>query len=335
MNRENGILLLGIIIVVFVVIIFILRKTHIEPMDKREETEADCTFVSSRGILKSCTFHSPEPKSSDSYDTRYLTDMLNGDKMFDGMSIYVCSDLLSYFVDKVLPYLKNSFVLVSGDSDMTIPNDALNESQIDILLNHELLIRWYAQNSVRQEGKLFQMPIGLDYHTVSEDPNHKWLLPGEKSLPREQEDTLNQIIKESQPFYLRQPKIYVNYTVANDRFGQREESLNKVPKQLIEQNDTFTPRTKNWKLMTQYAFVLSPFGVGMDCHRTWEALCLGCIPIVCAPDFKPLFEGLPVLNVNKWQDINETLLINTIKKFKGKNLDKTLLKYWVEKINEV
>jgi hypothetical protein len=48
-----------------------------------------------------------------------------------------------------------------------------------------------------------------------------------------------------------------------------------------------------------------------------------------------LFEGLPVLNVNKWQDINETLLINTIKKFKGKNLDKTLLKYWVEKINEV
>jgi hypothetical protein len=29
-----------------------------------------------------------------------------------------------------------------------------------------------------------------------------------------------------------------------------------------------------------YAFVASPYGGGPDCHRTWEALILGCIPIV-------------------------------------------------------
>lgn len=103
----------------------------------------------------------------------------------------------------------------------------------------------------------------------------------------------------------------------------------------MEYNDVFTPRTENWKLMSQYAFVLSPFGIGMDCHRTWKALCLGCIPIVCAPNFKPLFEGLPVLNVKRWEDITETLLINTIKDFKKKDFqyNKLKLEYWVNKFN--
>ena len=42
--------------------------------------------------------------------------------------------------------------------------------------------------------------------------------------------------------------------------------------------------------MIKYTFILSPAGIGLDCHRTWEALCLGCIPIVCIPEFKNLFE---------------------------------------------
>jgi acetolactate synthase-1/2/3 large subunit len=44
----------------------------------------------------------------------------------------------------------------------------------------------------------------------------------------------------------------------------------------------------------------------------------GCIPIVRAPNFKTLFENLPVLNVNQWSDVNEELLYNTIEKFKKK-----------------
>ena len=86
--------------------------------------------------------------------------------------------------------------------------------------------------------------------------------------------------------------------------------------------------------MSKYAFVLSPFGNGMDCHRTWEALCLGCIPIVCAPNFTKLFEELPVLNVNDWREVTEELLASTIIKFKNStfNLDKLLLSNWVKQI---
>ena len=59
--------------------------------------ENNCYFVSSRGILKSCDIHSISPKSSCNNDYTYLFEMIKNNKIFDGMSIYVCSDLLKFF----------------------------------------------------------------------------------------------------------------------------------------------------------------------------------------------------------------------------------------------
>jgi hypothetical protein len=89
--------------------------------------------------------------------------------------------------------------------------------------------------------------------------------------------------------------------------------------------------------MIQYAFVLSPFGIGMDCHRTWEALCLGCIPIVCAPHFNNLFEDLPVLIVSNWSEITQDLLQDTLNKFSNKSFkyEKLSLQYWQNKIRNI
>ena len=136
----------------------------------------------------------------------------------------------------------------------------------------------------------------------------------------------------SKRFDERIVKIYVNFSSSNDRFGQRAQSLKKIPNDLLAMHNNFIPRTDNWKNMTNYTFVLSPFGNGMDCHRTWEALCLGCIPIVFAPNFKSLFEGLPVLNVDSWSSISKELLEETVKKFKQKfeeiHYEKLTLGYW-------
>ena len=63
--------------------------------------EDECYFVCSRGILKSCTIHSENPKSSCNNDNTYLINMLNSYKMKNSMSIYVCSDLLKYFVKNI------------------------------------------------------------------------------------------------------------------------------------------------------------------------------------------------------------------------------------------
>jgi hypothetical protein len=295
-----------------------------------------CHFVNSRGILKSCDFHSSDPKSSCNDDKGYLLEMLN--RMFDGMSIYVCSDLLKFFVTDILSKINKKFVLVSGDSDLCVPKEILSLRETHMLLNSPYLIKWFLQNTqIQNNSKMVQMPIGLDYHTISNNPDHSWKIPNESHLPGAQELILVNIKEKSQPYYDRIPKIYVNFSKTNDRFKDRVNSLNGIPNKLMIFNETFTKRTINWNLMSKYAFVLSPFGNGMDCHRTWEALCLGCIPIVCAPNFTKLFEELPVLNVNDWKEVTEELLKATIIKFKNStfNLDKLLLSSWVNQIKNM
>ena len=61
-------------------------------------SEANCDFICSRGILKSCTFHSPNPRSSCNNDFNYLGNMIRDEKMYDKMSIYVCSDYQKFVI---------------------------------------------------------------------------------------------------------------------------------------------------------------------------------------------------------------------------------------------
>jgi hypothetical protein len=81
---------------------------------------------------------------------------------------------------------------------------------------------------------------------------------------------------------------------------------------------------------------LSPPGGGLDCHRTWEALILGCIPIVKRFNIplENVYADLPVLIVDDWEDVTEELLVSTIKDFNSRTFDynKLTLKYWVDLI---
>jgi len=252
------------------------------------------------------------------------------------MSIYVCSHLLKYFVINILPRINNQFTIVSGDSDLCVPKDILTLRQTSRLVDSPLLIKWFVQNTrIQHHSRIVQLPIGVDYHTISNNPSSSLKLPDESHLPRFQEATLITIKNNSKPFYDRIIKIYVNFTIQNDFFGDRQKALEIIPSNLLEINQSFTPRTINWKNLVKYTFVLSPFGCGMDCHRTWETLCLGSIPIVRAPNFQQLFSDLPVLIVNEWSEVTQDLLDKTIETFKTMefNYDKLTLQYWVKQIN--
>ena len=179
--------------------------------------------------------------------------------------------------------------------------------------------------------KLRQFPIGMDYHTIRANPRHPWVATGggsrEGNTPVEQEHILIREIREvMKPFHHRKIRIYSNVMLCPDRFNDRMGAIREIPAELIFQQTTFIPRTQTWRNMTEFAFVLSPFGNGMDCHRTWEALLCGCIPIVRSSVFNELFEGLPVLIVENWSDISLQLLVTTLADFKDKH-DKNELKY--------
>jgi hypothetical protein len=298
--------------------------------------ENECMYISTRGIAKSCIYY-PNIINSDTTDNiSYLTNLIkNKNKMFDNMSIYVISNSLSFFVRKILPSINKKFILVSGSSIKTCPIEVLNKQDFFTLINNKYLIHWCSQNNtIKYFEKIIQIPLGLDYHSILNNPNHKWRNNDEGYLPIEQEKILINIKNNSKPFYERINKIYVNYEINADRFKQRKDSLKKISDRLIIKNLNKLKRTQTWINTTKYAFVLSPYGQGMDCHRTWEALILGSIPIIKSKEFIKMFEDLPVLNVDDWCDVTQELLDNTIDIFKNKtfNYDKLTLEYWKQKI---
>lgn len=304
-----------------------IEHTSIEVKDMNESNN---TFVSSRGILKSCDYHSTKPQSGVHASDQYPH--YNVLKMMNVPIIYICGSAIPHFINVLLPLLKAPFILVSGDCTETIPHDILNDIQFEKFINNPSLIHWFSQNMVIKHPKMTSIPLGLDYHTMT--TKTVW---GPITSTHIQEENLNKIIETSNHFSKRQIKCYSNYHFQmKTRHGyDRKDALKYVPKELVYYEQKRIPRIASWTKQKDFAFVISPHGNGYDCHRTWEALILGCIPIVKKSGIDVLYEDLPVLIVEKWEDVTLELLEKTIDNFKDKSFqyEKLTLHFWMKKIH--
>ena len=223
-------------------------------------------------------------------------------------------------------------------SDGTVPDD--NIEKTNEILSSPNLIHWYAQNLIKHDNqKLSSIPIGIDYHTIDQHKSgYEWW--GPKETPLQQEKLLIELLTKANPLDKREIKLYCNfYNTVRGKYGEkdRKEALEQIPNNLFYIEKNSVPRKDSWTKMSSLAFVASPLGNGLDCHRTWEALALGCMPVVKKSNLDPLYKDLPVLIVNNWSDINIELLNKTISEFKNKtfNLEKLTYKYWIGKIKNL
>lgn len=289
------------------------------------EGEESRVYVNSRGIAKSCKHYNPNMKSSESRTPIDVNAIREND------SVYICADALEDFAANTLPALKTSIVLVSGDADKTIQ---LSDAYAQTIVNSQKITRWHAQNLVDAHPKLVQMPIGLDYHTLASNAGHFW---GAQQSPQAQEAAIV-ALHTAQPLRERLQRIYANFHFELER-GDRREAHRDIPSDLVDYQATKSDRATTHRNQVKYAFVASPFGVGLDCHRTWEALALGCIPIMKRSGLATLFEGMPVLIVDQWKDITPALLQSTQEAYAGLppswEHPKMRLDYWVRQINKV
>ena len=95
-------------------------------------------------------------------------------------------------------------------------------------------------------------------------------------------------------------------------------------------------RIELWREKTRYAFVVSPHGNGLDCHRTWESLVLGNIVIVKRSSIDALYDGLPVVIVDDWREITA----ENLKSWHGQHasafrspevMERLTNRYWIER----
>jgi hypothetical protein len=248
-----------------------------------------------------------------------------------GSIVYVCNSALRFFRDTILPTISVPFVLVSGDSDNEMPFDIFSQPDFESFIQDSRIFHWFCQNLMISHPKMTRMPIGLDYHTMSNvGARHPW---GEGKSPVDQEKELDQAIADAPPLNERHVYCYSNFhhtTFGIGSRGDRQEAIAKIPKELVFYDPVFTPRDVAWNHQSFFQFVLSPRGGGYDCHRTWEALLLGCIPVLKSSGLDPLFEGLPVLILKDWSDLTRELMNQTALQLSQASFqkEKLLLSYW-------
>lgn len=83
-------------------------------------------------------------------------------------------------------------------------------------------------------------------------------------------------------------------------------------------------------------FVASPPGYGLDCHRTWDAIYLGAVPIVLRGTLSPsLISRLPIWEVEDWEKPFNATTLQLQEKFlelKKTPTDAAFMRFWFAQI---
>lgn len=197
--------------------------------------------------------------------------------------IFLYTDWLKIFAEKVLPQIDYSFNLITHNADHGITEKYLN------ILNNSNLCKWYGMNCYIKHDKLQPIPIGI--------ANEKWA-HGDKNALLE---IINTPIKKTK-------LVYSNFNVTTNPY-MRENILNVLKTKAFIDIDTEIHQYKDYLAkLKSYKYVISPPGSGVDCHRIWEAIYLNVIPIVEKHAALDYFIDLPILFVDSFNEITEKLL---------------------------
>lgn len=198
---------------------------------------------------------------------------------------------LGVFIEEVLPIMTQPFTLVTSDGDNRVPGGVSNARK---LLDNPYLQRWFTQNydGTIVHGKLRPIPIGFDLHTHW---SGLWSTDVNKNLEHMKRMRLAMRLRKDEVLLDAMGMYKVRRDMDTAVGCVKHLHLGSLP---IDQL---------WNKYTVYRFGLSPHGNGLDCHRTWEMLFFGIIPIVKTSSLDSLYDELPVVILDDWDDICDSL----------------------------
>jgi hypothetical protein len=195
-----------------------------------------------------------------------------------------------FFVDKLLPTLKEDFVLVIGSEDSTFPSGdkecrkvymtAENKKKYSKLMENKYLKCCFVENLDRTDKDLYPLPLGV--------------LPyKDKIVPLGKVSFRNRSLKAM--------------CIHRERMGPQWKDRHKVTKKCKNEWKNFVDYKKNCdrpeflSLLKKYSFCVCVHGGGIDpSPKAWEALAMGCIPIIQHSTLDAAYSRFPVAFVDSW-----------------------------------
>jgi len=245
-----------------------------------------------------------------------LNKKLNPKNVKKGDTVFVKTDFLDVYFSKIHTKIQEPYILITHNSDFHIPGVFAD------YLEDPKMIAWCGQNvDYPEHPKLHPIPIGV--------ANRCWSHGNIDMI-----DSVRALASSLPKKYL----LYMNFAIGtypDER--KRVFCLFKNKKYCYHS----PPKKFNAYLqdLAKSKFVLCPRGNGLDCHRTWESLLMGAIPVVTSSSLDSMYENLPVLIVENWEDVNEKMLREHYQKFAAHkpfmDIEKMFINYWFSYIKSL
>jgi hypothetical protein len=232
-----------------------------------------------------------------------------------GDTVFIDYNCLEDFGKRILPTIEEKFILVTSNYGSGADNPM--PGPFAYLMENPKIATWLVQNIEREPSdKLLPIPIGI----------------ANKCWPHGDTELLDRFIPLSLSNKERPIFCYANYTVHANRENTTDH-FRKIGAHFARR-DTFEEYLQD---LSESLFVVSPPGNGVDCHRTWEALLMGCYPIVKSSYLNSLYEGLPVVIIEDWEEVTESFLKKKHEEFKSQtwSREKLYAPFWFQRIKNI
>ena len=217
---------------------------------------------------------------------------------------FVYTHLLDDFFRAIYPALRQAIVLITHNSDHGITE------QYRSYLDDPKIVGWYAQNVLIEHPKLRAIPIGI--------ANAQW--------PHGHLDTVKSVMDQG---IEKTKDVYMNFDASTNLAGRAkvQEILKDKPFITHGEKRNFEGYLQD---MAAHRFCVSPPGNGADCHRLWECLYLGVIPIVEKDVSNEQFKNLPIVRIERWEDLDEAFLEKQLARIESTDyaMDEISLGFW-------
>lgn len=206
---------------------------------------------------------------------------VRSERLRPGDVVFCESHLLEEFTESVVAKKPVPLVILAGNSDRNFDTDPIFKMRQDCGL------RIFAQNLTRDLDGYRPLPIGLENAWMANNGRRR---PFDhrvaEALPRRSR-ILSAFSPQTNPA-LRLTAIRALRTVTT-----------------VDEPGQLTPH-QHRRALRSYMFVASPPGNGEDTHRAWEAMYLGCVPIVLESHLTREFEvlGLPLWVVSSYEELD-------------------------------
>jgi hypothetical protein len=230
-----------------------------------------------------------------------------------GDVVFVATRLARGFFSRCHHRIERPYVLITHNCDENVTPDLA-------ALHDERILAWFAQNLVCEDPRITPVPIGLE------------------NMHHYNSGIVSDFLRLRKRASVKRPRVLQSFAVGTNRAAR--EPAARVLRHLPFVDHVMGRHPYGYRrILRRYQFVASPAGNGMDCHRTWEGLYLGVVPIMVDSVFARHFASLPIWVIPDWEHLeryDEAMLAAKYEELAARGFDdpRLFMDFWAAELDD-